>query len=345
MNILVTGGIGRVGAPLVARLKRHGHQVTVLDRKAATEDPQVRQVDITDFSALCEQARGHEAIIHLAALPSPTMASAPETFRINSTGTFNVFEAARVTGIRRVVCASSINALGFNFGLRRFDIPYFPIDEEQPGFTTDPYSFSKQVTESTAAYFWRREGISSACLRLPMVIPFIDETREMGGAFYPHFRRAYAELAGMPAAQQMEWAGRVREAHFARRARGRIEKPDQNTPPEDLFLKALSFGYSDFWTILSGEDTAQALEKAVLADYEGSHALFVNESENLAGVESELLIRLFFPEAARQRPLRGSEALVSIEKARRLLGFEAEYSVGRWFETGIDPLLDGQSHA
>src|SRR5690242_7334654 len=105
MKILVTGGVGRVGGPVVARLARHGHQVTVLDRKATDENPDVRCVDITDFAALCEQAQGHEAIIHLAALPSPSMAPPPETFRINSTGTFNVFEAAAVTGIRRVVCA------------------------------------------------------------------------------------------------------------------------------------------------------------------------------------------------------------------------------------------------
>ncbi len=77
----------------------------------------------------------------------------------------------------------------------------------------------------------------------------------------------------------------------------------------------------------------------MLAEYEGSHALYVNESHNLPGVESEMLAQLFFPETTvRKRPLVGTEALVSLEKARRLIGFEPENSVSQWFETGINPL-------
>ena len=48
-------------------------------------------------------------------------------------------------------------------------VEYFPIDEQHPTFTTDSYSFSKQVMEEIGAYFWRREGISSVLLRLPGV--------------------------------------------------------------------------------------------------------------------------------------------------------------------------------
>jgi hypothetical protein len=329
----------------VARLARHGHQLTVLDLRATTDDPQVRPVDITDFDALCEQARGHEAIVHLAALPAPGIASGPETFRINATGTYNVFEAAAITGIRRVACASSINVLGFNFGIQVFDIPYFPVDEEMQGFTTDPYSFSKQVTESIAAYYWRREGISSVCLRMPMVIPFTEQTRQMGQEFYPRFRQAWADFLALPEAERVVRARQFTRAHASRRAGRPAEKPRDrsrggpNPPPSDDPLRLLLFGYSDFWTILSGEDAAQAFEKGLLAEYEGSHALYVHESHNFPGVGSETLARLFFPEAAlRKRPLAGTEALVSLEKARQLLGFEAEYSVAHWFETGVDPV-------
>lgn len=337
MKILVTGGLGRVGGPVVARLTRHGHQVTVLDHRVTGESPDVRCIDITDFPALRQQAQGHNVIVHLAALPGPGVASGPETFRINCTGTYNVFEAAAAAGIGRVVCASSINTLGFNFGIKPFDIQYFPIDEEHPGFTTDPYSFSKQITEDIAAYYWRREGISSVCLRMPMVIPFNDETRHTWQAVYPLYRQAYAMLLALPEAEQVQRARHTIEAHAARRADRRFEKPHQkfvvqDEPPSDPF-QLLSFAYSDFWAILSGEDAAQAFEKAMLADYEGSHPLYINESHNLAGVESEALTRLFFPEAAvRKRPLEGTEALVSIEKALRLIGFEPEHTVGQWLE-------------
>jgi nucleoside-diphosphate-sugar epimerase len=337
MKILVTGGIGKVGGPVVARLTRHGHQVTVLDRRATQENPDIRCVDITDFAALSEQVRGHDAIVHLAALPAPGIAPGPETFRINCTGTFNVFEAAAIAGIHRVVCASSINALGFNFGIKTFGIQYFPIDEEHPGFTTDPYSFSKQITEEIAAYYWRREGISSVCLRMPMVLSFGGQSHRMWQAAYPFYRRAYAMLLALPKAEQVERARHITEDCSAWRAGRPAEKPHEkfivpDEPPSDLF-QLLPFGYSDFWTILSGEDAAQAFEKGLLADYEGSHPLYINESQNLAGVESETLARLFFPEATtRRRPLVGTEALVSIEKARLLIGFEPEAPVSQLLE-------------
>jgi nucleoside-diphosphate-sugar epimerase len=90
-------------------------------------------------------------------------------FHINCTGTFNVYQAAAEEGIKRVVSASSINALGFNFGGVPFQLSYLPIDEAHPTQTSDVYSLSKQILEDTADYFWRRDGISGVCLRLPFV--------------------------------------------------------------------------------------------------------------------------------------------------------------------------------
>jgi hypothetical protein len=62
------------------------------------------------------------------------------------------------------------------------------------------------------------------------------------------------------------------------------------------------------------------------ASYEGSHPLHVHDPDNWSGIESETLARLFYPEvAARKRPLVGTETLISIERARRLIGFEPEH--------------------
>jgi hypothetical protein len=159
----------------------------------------------------------------------------------------------------------------------------------------------------------------------------------MGRALYPLYRQAYAALLALPEAEQVERARQTTEAFAARRAGRQAEKPHEkfvipDEPPSDLF-QLLSFGYSDFWTILSGEDAAQAFEKGLLADYEGSHPLYINESQNLAGVESETLAQLFFPEATvRKHPLVGTEALVSIEKAHWLIGFEPEAPVSQLLE-------------
>jgi nucleoside-diphosphate-sugar epimerase len=83
---------------------------------------------------------------------------------------------------------------------------------------------------------------------------------------------------------------------------------------------------------VDARDAAQAFEKGLTADYQGSHPLYVNDSENAAGVDSELLAEVFFPEVTgRTHPLQGRETLVSIDKARALLGFEPEYHISDIF--------------
>jgi NAD(P)-dependent dehydrogenase (short-subunit alcohol dehydrogenase family) len=342
MNILVTGGLGRVGRPLVQRLLRQGHTVKVIDRIPEAEADLTGLVgasytcsDVNDFAALRQQVRGMQAIVHLAAIPHPAMGPGHEIFRINCSGSFNVYEAAAQEGIRRVVSASSINALGFNYGIKSFLIRYLPVDEEHPSFTTDPYSFSKQVLEETAAYYWRRDGISGVQLRLPAVMHMTEEIRAMIQKFAPITRQAYESVLAMPADAQQQRAQRLIAEIDTARAERRQEKPWSGEMPEGDWkpdfndpLPMISFGYTDFWTVIHEEDAAQALEKGVTADYTGSHPLFVADSVNMLNLEAETLARIFYPDAARKRPLVGSEPLVSFDKARSLIGYEPEAAIG-----------------
>ncbi len=74
-------------------------------------------------------------------------------------------------------------------------------------------------------------------------------------------------------------------------------------------------------------DSAQAMEKGLLAEFEGSHALFINADHNWLGYDSETLLRLFYPQVSeRKQPLHDSDALVSINRARRLIGFAPDYA-------------------
>ena len=181
MNALVTGGTGTVGRLMVSRLLRGGHRVRVIgvEEDADVGDAEYHQCDITDFASVREPVRGMEGVVHLAAIPHPSRSSADALFHINCTGTFNVYQAAAEEGIKRVVSASSINALGFNFGVVPFQLTYLPIDEAHPTQTTDVYSLSKQILEDTADYFWRRDGISGVCLRLLFV--FDPQSSKQGG--------------------------------------------------------------------------------------------------------------------------------------------------------------------
>ncbi len=331
MRILVTGGAGRVGAAVVERLAGAGHTLTVIGRSAREGITGARYVrgDITDPDALASVVRGNDSVVHLAAIPSPGGGSPEEIFRVNAAGTFAVYEAAARAGIRRVVSASSINAFGYNFGVRSFPVRAFPIDEGLPGFTTDPYSFSKQVTERIADYAWRRDGISGACLRLPYVAPAARSSREQVAGHAALCRASFASLMELPEQRRHEtvagWmagADALRAERFFETSRPRrhYENPDP-----------LMLGRTDFWTRIDERDSAQAVEKALAASYDGSPVLFVNDSHNVTGVPSAALARLFFPEAALdEERLAGTATLVSIEAARALIGFEPEHSVGRW---------------
>jgi nucleoside-diphosphate-sugar epimerase len=333
MRIIVTGGNGNVATGVVRRLIEHGHRVKVIDLgdQNQTGSSDYAQCDITSFPALYEQVQGWEAIIHLAAIPDPSGGPGHEIFRINCNGAYNVYEAAAQAGIHRVVSASSINALGYNFGIKSFPIRYFPIDEDHPTFTTDPYSFSKQVLEEIAGYFWRREGISGACLRMPWVYQTTDEMLKMIQTYHPQFSQAFHTLLSMPDAERRARVQGLIDRFEQLRAARLNEKPDRENArlaPEDQDpLMMVTFGHTDFWTILSVEDAAQAFEKAVLADYEGSHPLFVNESQNFTGIDSETLAGLFFPGVKqRKRSITDTQCLVSYQRAHELFGFEPEHS-------------------
>jgi nucleoside-diphosphate-sugar epimerase len=171
MKVLVTGGAGRVGLAVVRYLAAQGHQVTAAGR---TPDREVEgaayaQLDATDLDAVRRVVAGHDKVIHLAAIPSPGGVPGPELFRINCDSTYNVLEACVEHGINHVAIASSINSLGQKYGVKPLPIRYFPIDEDHPRLHSDPYSFSKKVTEDIARYFWDKNGLSTVSLRIPGV--------------------------------------------------------------------------------------------------------------------------------------------------------------------------------
>jgi nucleoside-diphosphate-sugar epimerase len=317
----------------VARLVRHDHAVVVVGRRPGItiESAEYRQCDVTDYAALREQVAGMRAIVHLAAIPNPGGGPGQVLFDINCRGTFNVYQAAADEGIDRIACASSINALGFFWGLKPFILQYLPVDEEHPSFTTDAYSFSKQVTESIADYFWRREGISSVNVRLPGVYEPGSARTARIQAEAPKFRAAFEALMALPEAVRRERVQRAidkldatRPARSGPMARDEMRRRWQRMRDDpDMLLLTYGGGRGNFWSGISAENSAQAFEKSLLVDYRGSHAVYVNDGVNRAGILSETLARVFYPEVTvRKHELSGMEPLVRIEKARRLIGYE-----------------------
>ena len=330
MKVLVTGGTGDVGRAAVARLVEHGHEVRVIGRSEGItiEGADYRACDIMDFEGLQKQVAGMDAVVHLAAIRHPSMAPGETMFRINCSGTFNVYRAAANAGVQRVVNASSINALGYNFGTKDFELRYFPIDEDHYTYTTDPYSFSKQIIEEVADYFWRREGISGISMRLPAVYELTPEKTTMIRGFLARSRQACAELVAMPEPARSLRVQEIVDQFEALRAQRAWEYGHGKDFRLDVPDAPIMFGRSNFWASIDARDSAQAIEKGLLVDYEGSHPVYVNDSHNWVGIPSETLLEVFFPEVEeRTHPLEGTETLVSIDKVRALIGYEPEYSI------------------
>jgi nucleoside-diphosphate-sugar epimerase len=171
MRVVVTGGAGLIGRWVVEELAPQ-HEVTVFDRVVPSERPPgvgYKIGDHLDQGDVYDVLREAEAVIHLSAIPTIRFHPNPRVFRSNVVGTYNVGEAAARLGLRKIVAASSINALGITMAERPMSPLYLPIDEEHPRRPQDAYSLSKLVDEETMAALHRRTGIRTICIRPPLV--------------------------------------------------------------------------------------------------------------------------------------------------------------------------------
>jgi nucleoside-diphosphate-sugar epimerase len=189
-RIIVTGGSGKIGGWILKELLEAGHEVLNVDLKASG-DPRCRTLvaDLTDsgqafgaigvYTGIDElqpslRPQPVDALVHFAAIPRVQLVPDAEVFRINTTSTYNVMEAAIRAGIRKVIYASSEAAYGVVFADDHFDPVYFPVDEEHPTVPMDAYGLSKVVNERTAAAFHARAGGDFYGLRIGDVMAPAD---------------------------------------------------------------------------------------------------------------------------------------------------------------------------
>ena len=172
MKVAVTGGSGLAGTAVASHLLEAGYDVISIDRAPPQKPvPEFRFVDCEDLGQVYGACYSAEAIVHLAAIPRPIHHTPDQVFRTNVMATFNIFEAAAVLEIRRVVYISSMSVLGLPFSYTPIRYAYFPIDEDHPGAAQDAYALSKALGEDIALAFVRRMAgkLSVASLRFPWI--------------------------------------------------------------------------------------------------------------------------------------------------------------------------------
>lgn len=214
VRTVVTGAGGRLGQAVVKLLRSQGMDVLAVDRFFPEGVDRGRHLlaDLQDQGQVYGALADADAVIHLAAVPSPGGRPAEEVFRNNTMSQFHVFEAAARLGVRRVVSASSVSAYGFPFQRRPIVPDYLPMDEDHPLLPQDPYGLSKVVGEQIADSYVRRgagEAVSlrlSRVLREEMMAPLVTQAKEQPKQFvrelwsYIHVRdAARACLAGLTA--------------------------------------------------------------------------------------------------------------------------------------------------
>ena len=164
MNILVTGGSGRIGSYVVRELMQAGHNLTSVDvRPPADKRCRFLRMDLTNSGEVYQTlATAHaEAAIHLGAWASAGIVPDTRTYGDNVQGTFNLFQACADMGIKRVISASSAQVYGF----AKAPPQYVPVDETHPLRPANCYALSKIAGEQVADYFVERFGMTILSFR------------------------------------------------------------------------------------------------------------------------------------------------------------------------------------
>ena len=166
MSTLVTGGRGFVGRHLVDQLLGDGVKVVSYNRDFSIDSGDgltVVQGELFDIPRLTETLRRYsvERIIHTAGQSHPGLSiDLPwTTFKANAEGTLAVYEAARASGVRRIVNFSSECALG-NLDL---DTPVVESITPRP---TTPYGVTKVSGEMFGDVYNSLYGMEIVSLRI-----------------------------------------------------------------------------------------------------------------------------------------------------------------------------------
>ncbi len=167
---VVTGGAGFIGSHLVDRLLADGRRVRAVDN-FITGGPhnlkhlegegrfELIEADIRDRAGTRDVLGGAERVFHLAALADivPSIQNPEGYYDTNVTGTFNVLQAARAVGVKRLVYAASSSCYG---------IPdNYPTSEDAEIRPEYPYALTKFLGEELVLHWCQVYGLPAASLR------------------------------------------------------------------------------------------------------------------------------------------------------------------------------------
>lgn len=160
-KLVLTGAAGRLGSYLREPLSQMCQEFVSTDRAPDIGKlyPNERYVaaDLADLPAMVDLLQGADMVVHFGAIGDE--APWDDILPSNIIGAYNIWEAAYQNGVRRVVYASSIHAVGM-YPKNQFigtDVPHRP---------DTFYGLAKCFAEDLARLYWEKRGIESVCMRI-----------------------------------------------------------------------------------------------------------------------------------------------------------------------------------
>ena len=159
-RLLLTGAGGGLGRELRRRLKPYCDTLRLSDHvdvAPAASGEEVVTTPLEDRAAMRSLLAGVDAVVHMGGVSvegpfDPILAA-------NIAGVYNLYEAARINGVKRIVFASSNHVTGF---YRQDEV----IDDTAPVRPDGLYGVSKAFGENLSRFYFDRYGIETACLRI-----------------------------------------------------------------------------------------------------------------------------------------------------------------------------------
>ena len=313
-KVLVTGGAGFIGSNIVDRLLKQNNKVVCLDNFSTGKRENIKDYlsdsnftliegDIRDLDTCRKACEGMEVVLHEAALGSvPRSINDPITTNaVNIGGFLNMIVAARDAKVKRFVYAASSSTYG--------DSKTLPKVEENIGKPLSPYAITKYVDELYAGIFGKIYGMSTIGLRYFNVFGRRQDPESAYAAVFPKFIKALL---------------------------------NHKSP----IIYGDGKQSRDFTYI---ENVIQANElAATTANPESENTVFnvaFGESNSLNDLTTELVAYLskFDPEIANVNIEYGPErlgdirdSLASIDKAKRILGYNPQFNVHQGLKEAID---------
>ncbi len=285
-SIVVTGGSGKAGTAIIRELLAAGYAVLNADIVPPKEQLcHFMKADLTDMGSAVDVIRRAagtidrrrsplgeaDGVVHMAGIPAPSLAPDAQTYQNNMMSTHNVFSAATLFGLKRVVWASSETLYGLP--MTRTPPAFAPITEEHPLSPESGYALAKLQCEQMAREMHRwNPGTTFIGLRISNIFEAAD----------------YAAIPSYQAdIEPRKW---------------------------------------NLWSWVDSRDVGLACRLALESSVAGAEAFTIAASDTLMTMPSRELMAKGFPGVPVKGNLAEHGTLLSIEKARRLLGFEPRHT-------------------